>query len=175
MRNEKLDAPMRTRGRSFLPIVCFILLSAGLSRLSLGAGFDAALELSDGTTTQKSRSNPQSAGPTAHRVVFDGKVGASFTVSWKIVRTDKTEVKDVLVHFYIVKLERQGESPPALDPKIVVLESAVSMDFPQNKVCSAKQQFKVDEPGVYLLRIEAGGDPDKPAAEDFVEMELVAK
>jgi hypothetical protein len=100
---------------------------------------------------------------------------SQFTATWKVVRHAKDGTKDTLVHFYVVKVDRQGQAPPALDPSVVVLESALTMDFPTGEVAGGTQRFRVDGPGIYLVRIEAGGDPDKPGLEDFAEMELVVK
>jgi hypothetical protein len=49
------------------------------------------------------------------------------------------------------------------------------MDFPKDKAAHGLQPFRISDPGVYLVRIEAGGDPDAPGKEDFAELELVVK
>jgi hypothetical protein len=105
----------------------------------------------------------------------EGSADASFTAVWKVSRSAKTDTKDVLVHFYVVKTDRQGQAPPALEPGHVVIECALTMDFPPNQTSAGTQQFRVDGPGVYLVRIEAGADPEKPGTADYAEMELVVK
>lgn len=161
--------------RSFPLFVAPLVLLFSVSA-ARAAGFAAELKVTDGTATQSAKSNAlQDSRPGAHRVRLDASADGSFTATWKITRTGPTEAKDVLVHFYVVKLDRPGQAPPALDPGKVAIESALTMDFVQGKSSSAAQQFRVKEPGVYLVRIEAGGDPDKPGQEDYAEIELSVK
>jgi hypothetical protein len=160
----------RTAGIFFV----FVLLLAASSVDA--ANFDATLDLSDGSTSQTAHSGAATTGdPLTHRAALTGSANATYTMKWKVVRSAKDEAKDVLVHAYVVKMDKQGQAPPALEPSAVVIESAISMDFPPGEVSSATQPFHVDGPGVYLIRIEAGGDPDKPGSADFAEIELVVK
>ena len=55
------------------------------------------------------------------------------------------------------------------------IECALTMDFAKDKTATGTHPFHMDSPGVYLVRIEAGGDPDKPGRQDYAEIELVAK
>jgi hypothetical protein len=158
------------------PILVCAILTLLISVPAIGAGFDAALELKDDKTSQASISKTASTpDPLAHRAVLQSSTGSLFTATWKVIRSGKEELKDALVHFYVVKMDRQGQAPPALDPAVVVIESAITMDFPPGVSSAGTQRFRVDAPGVYLVRIEAAGDPDKPGVEDFTELELVVK
>jgi hypothetical protein len=158
------------------PILIWAFLILLVSVPAIGAGFDATLELKDDKTSQTSKSKAASMpDPLAHRAVLEASTGSLFTATWKVVRSGKGELKDALVHFYVVKMDRQGQAPPVLDPAIVVIESAITMDFPPGVSSGGTQRFRVDGPGVYLVRIEAAGDPDKPGVEDFTELELVVK
>lgn len=158
------------------PLSTFVLLVL-LSTLSARAGgFDASLELSNGKSSVSAKSDARKdASPLTHRAVIKSSVDALLTAKWKVVRAAKDELKDALVHFYVVKLERQGQAPPPLEPTRVTVESALTMDFSQGQASSATQPFRVDGPGIYLVRIEAGGDPEKAGPESFAEMELVVK
>ena len=158
------------------PTALCTLLILFLSLTARGAGFDCSLELSDGKGSQSTKSAADKGNtPMARRVVLEASADAMLTAKWKVIRSAKSEAKDVLVHFYVVKLDRQGQTPPPLEPKQVTVESALTMDFPQNEKATGSQPFRVDGAGVYLIRIEAGADPDKPGSEDFAEIELVAK
>ena len=42
----------------------------------------------------------------------------------------------------------------------VVIESALTMDFPAGESAKATLPFHVEGPGVFLIRVEAGGDSD---------------
>src|SRR6266852_5067898 len=69
------------------------------------------------------------------RAVLNAKVGDRITVKWTMTNSDaKTAVKNVLVHFFAVKLEEIGQkTTPKLD-KGVLAESALVMDFnPKDK------------------------------------------
>ncbi len=134
-----------------------------------------SLELSNGKDSAAARSKPAGVDPLAHRKVLQAAADGSFTLKWKVTGTAKDMAKDVVVHFYVVKLGHQGQAPPPLEPTQVVLEGAIRMDFPDGEAASGTQPFRLDEPGVYLLRVEAGGDPDKPGSADAAELELVAK
>jgi hypothetical protein len=156
-------------------IILASLMCLMAADVSHAGGFGASIALTDGKTNRASSSKSPTSAPTARRIVLQGSVDGSFTVNWKVVRNGNEEAKDVLVHFFVVKLDRQGQAPPALDPAVVILECALTMDFPHDQATRATQQFRVDEPGLYLVRIEAGADPEKPGIEDFAEIELVVK
>ena len=150
-----------------------VLLFASSARAE---GYGASLTVSDGKDHQVSAT--PTAGlhkPLDRRPSLAAGADAEFTAEWKVVRTAHDEEKDVLVHFYVVKIEREGQAPPPLDPKIVVMESALTMDFPPGEKSSAKLRFRLPEAGRYLVRIEAGGDPRKAVQPDFAELELSAK
>lgn len=157
-----------------------LLISAALLCVRIpiasAAGFVAELKVSDGHTTRSAGSGtPRDAGPGAHRPSLDAPADRPFTAEWTVTRTGSAEAKDVLVHFYVVKLDRPGQAPPSLNPEKVAIESALTMDFAKGKSSHAAMQFRVDGPGIYLVRIEAGGDPDKPGQEDYAELQLTVK
>jgi hypothetical protein len=150
-----------------------MLLGCAFAR---GAGFATELKVTDGKATQSAKSKPPvAADQMIHRDTLETKTDAHLTAVWKVVRADPAEVKDALVHFVVVKLDRPGQAVPALEPDKVTIECALTMDFAKDKTASGSQPFRIESPGVYLVRIEAGGDPDKPGREDFAELELIVK
>lgn len=161
--------------RPSLPVT-FPLVLLACCALAQAAGFEVELKLGDGKTTQSQKSKPASGpGESSHRITLESSVDAPFSATWKVTRTDPLEADDALVHFVVVKLDRQGQAMPPLEPDKVPIECALTMDFPKDKSATGTQPFHVDAPGVYLVRIEAGGDLDKPGQEDFAEIELVVK
>lgn len=133
--------------------------------------FTANLELVDGsrhesTTSQKAQVTPK---PVAKRTQFEAKAGAKMQIRWKVACVSKDSFKDVLVHFYVVPIAKAGQAPPPLDPKIVKMESAQTMDFTNGVSTSAELGFQPDEPGVYLVQIEV---PDQQMS---VAMDLTVK
>jgi len=161
-----------------MTLAALLLLLGGVAR---GAGYDVSLELSNGKDSATATSKPAGDGPVphvdplAHRAVLQAAADGSFTLKWKVTRTAQDQAKDELVHFYVVKVEHQGQAPPPLEPTQVVLEGAVRMDFPNGDTATGTQPFRLEEPGIYLVCVEAGGDPDKPGTADAAELELVAK
>ncbi|HEY2587066.1 MAG TPA: hypothetical protein VGI81_15070 [Tepidisphaeraceae bacterium] len=159
-----------------LPFVVASLLVLFSVSGAWAAGFAAELNVTEGKAAQLAKSvASHDSRPGSHRITLEASVNGAFTAKWNVTRTDPAEAKDVLVHFYVVKLDRPGQAPPALDPAKVAIESALTMDFAQGRTSNAAQQFRLEEPGVYLVRIEAGGDPDKPGQADYAEIELSVK
>lgn len=156
--------------------VCFLLAMLCCCPVADAAGFGVELKVSDGKTTQSQQSKAAASPEKAvHRISLESSVNATFSVTWKVRRTDPVEAKDVLVHFVVVKLDRPGQAIPPLEPDRVPMEGALTMDFARDKTATGTHPFHLDSPGVYLVRIEAGGDPEQPGREDFAEIELVVK
>ncbi len=64
--------------------------------------------------------------------------------------------EDVLVHFYVVKEDQPGQ--PAvreIKPGSVQLESALTMDFHDGDDTRAELSLLLQDPGVYMVRLEA--------------------
>jgi hypothetical protein len=74
-----------------------------------------------------------------------------------------------------MRIGRAGEAPPPLEPAKVAIESALIMDFPPTEASSATLQFKVQQPGVYLVRVEARPNSEEPGHEEYATMDLVVK
>lgn len=166
-----MKGTMRTICLFAFPLM--VLLSSVLVH---AAGFGVELKVGDGKTSQTARSKPPAAPDQAvHRLTIETSIDAPLSATWKVTRTDPVEADDVLVHFVVVKLDRPGQAVPALEPDKVPIECALTMDFSKGKTATGTQPFHLDAPGVYLVRIEAGGDPDKPGQEDSAEIELVVK
>jgi len=141
-----------------------------------GAGFEAELKLSEGKHEKTIKTAKIAVHKTLERrAAFDGPVGGQFTASCKITRAGKDEAKDVLVHFYVVRIDRRGEAPPPLEPARVVIEGAWTMDFPPGESSSARLPFRIDKPGVYLVRLEARPNVEESAMDAFVELDVDVK
>lgn len=154
-------------------IAALVLLFCPFAR---GSGFTIILDLSQGKSHQTAKADQKSLRlPVARRDSLGGSATAQFVLNWSVVRSARDTATDVLVHCYVVRLDRPGQAPPALEPKRVVIESALTMDFPAGDSAKATLPFRVDGPGLYLVRVEAAVSPDAPSAGDYAEMELVAK
>jgi hypothetical protein len=140
--------------------------------------FKLELELKAGKTVKKAQT--ETAGPGIKprvRGVLEAKAGQSITAKWTITSTAKNgTAKDVVVHFFVVKIDkvRQTESPK-LD-KDVSAESALSMDFKPKDASTGEMDIPIRAPGVYLVRLETiGAARGLTGHEHFAAIDLVVK
>jgi len=156
-----------------LSLVLTAMIALVLAQSARADGFSATVEVSAGD--QKASAANDAAvrkdKPLSSRPRLQASADGKFTIRWKITRTAAEPVKDALVHFYLVQIERPGQAPPPLEPGIVQLESALTMDFDAKTSASAQMSFRPQKAGVYLVRIEVEG----ANAATFAEMDLVAK
>lgn len=152
--------------RSFAPLVLLVTLLIVSS--ASAQTFTANLELVDGSRHQSTISQKAQATTktVTKRTQFEVRAGAKLQIRWKVTCIAKDSFKDVLVHFYVVPIAKAGQAPPPLDPKIVKMESAQTMDFTNGVSTSAELGFSPDEPGVYLVQIEVP-DQQMSAAMDL--------
>ncbi len=153
-----------------------VLLLWFISGRSLRAAEDFAVTLtvSDGASHQEATTQPAAAAAPA-RPALECKVGGVIEARWKVTSTADRLMKDVLVHFYVVKTDRAGQAPPALEPKNVLVESALTMDFDPKSSTRSAMNVRPEEPGTYLVRIEADEGPDAAARITFAAVDLVVK
>jgi hypothetical protein len=68
-----------------------------------------------------------------------------------------SEIKDVAVRYFVVREEKAGQKKvPALD-KDVFLQGRFGLNFKPKAKVGARVAFKLDKPGIYLLRVESVG------------------
>jgi len=111
------------------------------------------------------------------RPVLVAEASKPIRVHWKVTSTaTKGEAKDVLIHFFVVTLAEVGQSTvPKLD-KDVVSESALTMDFQPKDKASGELEFRIEKPGVYLVRVETRDTASEPGGHDhFAALDLVVK
>jgi hypothetical protein len=111
------------------------------------------------------------------RAVLEIQARDKLTIKWTLTNTaPKDTVKDVLVHFYAVKIAKQGDPPPPKLDKDVLLETALTMDFKPKDKTEGELSLQVDKPGVYLLRLETiGAAVGADGHEHFANLDLVAR
>jgi hypothetical protein len=89
------------------------------------------------------------------RPVIKAKAGEPIKVQWMLtnVYPHKT-LENVVVHFFVAPEKAVGTKEfPDLN-RDVVTETAFEMDFKPGGKAGQKTTFRVDTPGVYLVRIE---------------------
>jgi hypothetical protein len=111
------------------------------------------------------------------REALDVPVGKQITVKWTATHTGTDEaLKDVVIHFFVVKEEKAGQATiPKLD-RDVLAESALTMDFKPRDKQTGELTFQIDARGVYLLRVESlGAVVGIGGHEDFAALDLIVK
>lgn len=111
------------------------------------------------------------------RAVLEVQAGDQVTVKWTLTSTaSKDTIKDVLIHFYAVRISKAGDPPPPKLDKDVLLETASTMDFKPKDKSQGELTLKPEKPGVYLLRLETiGASAGTNDHEHFATLDLVAR
>jgi hypothetical protein len=111
------------------------------------------------------------------RVMLSAEVGKPIQVTWKVTSTaTREEMKDVLIHLFVVRLPQVGQTAvPKLD-RDVAAETALTMDFQPKDTAHGALEFQIDKPGAYLVRVETRGGANSGNAPDhFAALDLVVK
>jgi len=111
------------------------------------------------------------------RAILEIQAGDTITIKWTLTSiAPKETVKDVLVHFYAVKIDKAGDRPPPKLDKGVLLETALTMDFKPKDKSEGELNLLVDKAGVYLLRLETSfKHVDAEALEPFATLDLIVR
>ena len=159
-------------------ILVAILLSGFFSAPARADHFTIDLEVKAGGASKTVKADKAALGVKAkERQALTAKAGATMTVKWTVTSTAKSGVvKDVLVHFFVVREEKLGQaSVPKLD-KDVAAESALTMDFKPKDKAKGELSFTIASPGIYLLRLETiGAASGADGHEHFAALDVVIK
>jgi hypothetical protein len=139
-----------------------ILAGLSLAAVAWGEAFTIELKVETSGSSQTAHADPIALGavPKA-RKVLKGKVGVPLKISWTVTSAGaKTEMKNILVHFFTVKEQKLGQQNTPKLTKDVTAESAVSLDFAPGDKSKGSLTFTVDQPGFYLMRLETIGAPE---------------
>lgn len=138
---------------------------------------DFAIDLQVDAGKTRKTSHAHTAGLSAKpepRALLEIKAGQRVRAHWKLRCTATAQpVKDVLVHFFVVREPRVGQQAVPKLGKTVTVESALTMDFQTGSKSEGELEFVLNHPGAYLVRLEtmgaAGGRGD---AEPFADMDV---
>jgi hypothetical protein len=139
--------------------ICWVLVARLLSSIHAEAGpfaIDLEVRAAKASATAHAEAADRRSKPKA-RGVLEAKAGQQIAVRWKLRRTAKDVVKDVVVHFYVAREERVGQQTVPDLSKDVAVESALSLDFKPQGTAQGKLSFAIEKPGCYLLRLETIG------------------
>lgn len=110
------------------------------------------------------------------RPVLKIKAGETIRINWIFtnVYPHKT-LQNVVVHFFIARQAKPGqkELPDLSVEGNVVLESAFDMDFKPGTKAGQRQSLRIDQPGVYLVRVES--QQTQSDHEHFAAIDLVVE
>jgi hypothetical protein len=158
------------------PGIVGLVLLAGTGARADHLVFDA--EVQAGNSKKKCTGDVAALGVKPKpREVFEVPANKPITVKWTVSHAGNKDVlKDVVIHFFVVKEPKAGQvAVPKLDRDVAV-ESALTMDFKPKDKQSGELTFQIDAPGTYLLRVESiGAATGIDGHEDFAAMDLVVK
>jgi hypothetical protein len=142
------------RTRTFI-LTAVVFVALGTSSQAEHAKITLDVSAAEAKETAHVDQTPPAWGKNP-RPVLKAKAGDPIKIQWNFtnIYPNKT-LKDVVVHFYVVKVKAVGQKEaPDLsgDP---VCESAFEMDFKPGAKAGQRSTLKIDQPGVYLVRVES--------------------
>lgn len=135
--------------------------------------FTIDLKAQSGKEAKTAEANYPPTGSKPRTILSVG-ADATIKVKWLVRHTElDATAKDVLVHFFVVKIDKPDQQEVPKLTKNVIVESALNMDFRPKDKTEGDLVFTIPHPGVYLLRLElkgaaAGDEPEPVAAIDVM-------
>lgn len=163
--------------RSLQTVIVFVAAMALSSAWASAGDFELTLNVSAGSQNQSAQT-PKSAASrpsTADRPALTVSAGEKCVVAYKVTSVARQLLENALVHCFVVRIEKAGNPPPPLDPKLVILESALTMDFPTGSSTHAELELRPQRPGVYLVQIEASNGPEESERRASIAVDLIVK
>jgi hypothetical protein len=161
-------------GRLFL---CGLALCWLIPRLRADH-FTIDLEVTAGKSSKKAFADTLAIGSKPKpRKRFEIRSDEKLVVKWSVTSAARKEtVKDVIVHFFAVKIDKVGQQTvPKLD-RDVAAESALTMDFNPKDKARGEMSLAIEKAGVYLFRLETiGGAVGADGHEHFAALDVVVK
>jgi hypothetical protein len=112
-------------------------------------------------------------GGVNRRPVVTAKVGDRVEIEWLMRSVFPHGVmKDVVVHFFVVREETIGQKPVPDLKKGAWTESRMQVDFLPDHAARASIQLTARTPGAYLVRVESEGTQGEVAHEHFSAVDL---
>jgi hypothetical protein len=159
-----------------IPFLFAILLGTCVPSLGRADDFTIDLKAQAGKKPETAEAKyPLPDMKASPRAVLETVVDAPIGVKWNVRNTDKATMKDVLVHFFVVKIDKADQQEVPKLTKGVVVESALTMDFKAQDKTEGEMRFTVPNPGRYLLRLELKNAGNKDGREPFAALELLVR
>jgi hypothetical protein len=114
------------------------------------------IQTTSGTETAQVDQTPPESGKNP-RPVAHARLNEAVKVRYVLTNTYPHKVlPDVVVHFFVARIEEEGQKPlPDLDADdVLILQTAFDMDFRPGGHAGARMTLPPLKPGVYLIRVE---------------------
>lgn len=150
------------------------LLSCALPAFAEHAVIDLSLISPDGTVKAQADEEPPLGG-VSPRPVIKVKRGDPLAMNFVLINAyPHGRLKDVSVRYYIVRTDKVGDkSAPDLSEGKRVVYGETTQDFKPKTRVGARVKFRIDEAGVYLVRVETANT--KSDHEHFAALDLVVE
>jgi hypothetical protein len=103
---------------------------------------------------QRDSEPPLGGAQTRPRV--KARVGEALQIRWEMRNTSaRTTLKEMVVHFFIVREEKAGQKETPDPRKGAVAENAFATDLAPGATTRGTLKIALDEPGAYLVRVES--------------------
>jgi hypothetical protein len=159
------------------PMLLVFLLGVCVPSPGRADDFTIDLKVQAGKKPERAEAKyPASDGKSLPRAVLMIAMDTPINVRWMVRNTDKAPTaKDVLVHFFVVKIDKADQPEVPKLTKNVVIESALTMDFKAQDKTEGELTFTVPNPGRYLLRLELKNAGAKDGREPFAALEVLVR
>jgi hypothetical protein len=98
------------------------------------------------------------------------------TLKWTARKTDQGAIaKDVLVHFFVVKIDKPDQQEVPKLTKGVAAESALKMDFKTQDKAEGEITLTLPGTGCYLVRLELKGIAGKSGNDPFAALDVLVR
>ncbi len=163
--------------RRSAPCLCVLVLGFCVPSPGRADDFTIELKAQAGKKLETVEAKyPLTDGKPSPRAVLMAAVDTPIRVQWMVRNIDKALMaKDVLVHFFVVKIDKADQQEVPKLTKNVVVESALTMDFKGQDRTEGDLAFAVSNPGRYLLRLELKNAGAKDGREPFAALELLVR
>lgn len=159
-------------------IVCAFAACCLFASSAVADDFSIAIQVKSPKRQGKTQRTRQTPGKSdgKSRPSFKLKAGAGADLIWEAANTSADKkFKNVLVHVFIVPVDKVGQARPPKLTKNVAYESALTMDFAPKEKAQWKHTLRLNAAGVYLLRVETIGLRAKHGHDYFAAMDLIVE
>ncbi len=118
------------------------------------------IELTVTTPREKARASADTSPPPEGRhprPVCQARKGEPLVLQFFMTSNFPHEaIKDVTVHYFVTRIEKVGQTQVPSPSSDSIINGHFVMDFkPDTGKVGLRQQFHIDEPGIYLVRVQS--------------------